>query len=418
MKVRRLDMTSFRGFRELSLEFTGAVTVLVGINGAGKTSILDCLAVLLSQVSSGIMSRTGHGRRFHESDIQNGQPHTLNTLEAAFGEQVVRWSLALVRKGLPRDVSSNLTGLKEVVARVQEKNTQQEYQLPLAIYYPVNRAPDVPSRIRSHHDFGPLSAFDQALEGGGRNFRLFFEWFREREDLENERRIRRKDYEYVDRQLWAVRDAIETLIPEFSGLHMERAPQRMVLRKDGPDGPGGEDILLDVGQLSDGEKCLLALAGDLGRRLALANPLRSDPLSAEAVVLIDEIELHLHPGWQRVVVERLRKTFPNCQFILTTHSPQVLSQVPAEAVVLLDRFQRAELPAGTLGRDSNAILSEVMGVPERPTDTTERIHAIARLIDQEELTAARQALGELAQRLGEHDSEVVRLRSLIEFLGG
>jgi predicted ATP-binding protein involved in virulence len=178
------------------------------------------------------------------------------------------------------------------------------------------------------------------------------------------------------------------------------------------------DTTLEIDQLSDGEKNLLALAGDLGRRLAQANPSLEDPLSAEAVVMIDEIELHLHPGWQRMVVERLRETFPHCQFILTTHSPQVLSQIPAESVILLDRFQRVELPAGTLGRDSNSILSEIMGVPERPQATAERIHEIARMIDEEELLQARVALDELARQLGEHDSEVVRLRSLIEFLEG
>ena len=176
--------------------------------------------------------------------------------------------------------------------------------------------------------------------------------------------------------------------------------------------------MLEIDQLSDGEKCLLAMAGDLGRRLALANPQLGDPLSAEAVVLIDEIELHLHPGWQRMVVERLRQTFPHCQFILTTHSPQVLSQIPTESVILLERFQQAELPAGTLGRDSNAILSEVMGISERPQEWANRIHEVARMVDREELPAARRALDELARQLGEDDSEVVRLRSLIGFLGG
>ncbi|OJT25709.1 hypothetical protein BO221_07580 [Archangium sp. Cb G35] len=411
MKVRRLEMTSFRGFRELTLEFNGPMTVLVGTNGAGKTSILDCLAVLLSQVSSGIMSGTGHGRRFYESDIQYGQPHTLNSVEAAFGEKLIKWSLALVRKGMPRNVSSNLTGLKEIITHVQEENALGRYQLPLAIYYPVNRAPDVPSRIREQHEFGPLSAFDQALEGGGRNFRLFFEWFREREDLENQQSRRLEDYGYRDGQLEAVRGAIAGLVPGMWGIQVERAPQRMVILKD--DAP---DARLEVNQLSDGEKTLLAMAGDLGRRLAMANPSLENPLLGEAVVMIDEIELHLHPGWQRLVVERLRKTFPNCQFILTTHSPQVLSQVPAESVVLLDRFQRAEPSAGTLGRDSNSILTEVMGVPERPEATAQRIQEIARMIDREELPEARRALEELARQLGEQDSEVVRLRALIGFL--
>ncbi|HYO56276.1 AAA family ATPase [Archangium sp.] len=412
MKVRRLEMTSFRGFRELTLEFTGPMTVLVGINGAGKTSILDCLAVLLSLVSSKLLSPK-HGRRFYESDVQNGAPHTLNTVEVEFDETPIRWSLALVRKGFPRQVSNNITELTEIIETVEAGLVRGRNRLPLAIYYPINRAPAAVSHSRSKpghrfYEFEPFDAFVEALEEGGRDFRIFFEWFRQREDLENEQRLQINS-EYRDFQLQAVRTAIARFVPGFSNLRVQRAPLRMIVQKG--------DNTLEVDQLSDGEKGLLAMAGDIGRRLAIANPSIQDPLSGEAVVMIDEVELHLHPGWQRMVVERLQQTFPNCQFILTTHSPQVLSQVPAKSVILLDHFQRAALPAGTQGRDSNSILAEVMGVPERPQETAERIHEIARMIDREELPRARQALDELARQLGEHDSEVVRLRSLIEFLG-
>jgi predicted ATP-binding protein involved in virulence len=414
MMVRRLEMTSFRGFRELSLEFTGPVTVLVGINGAGKTSILDCLAVLLSELPSRILSPKQHRLRFHESDVQNGAPHTLNKIEVEFGGMRTRWSLALVRRGHPRQVSSNVTELNKLIDELQEERLAGLYRFPLAIYYPVNRNPSTttPTRAKSAHrfyEFEPFDALVEALETGGRDFRVFFEWFREREDLENEQRLQ-VDPSYRDHQLEAVRMCIERLVPNFSSLRVQRAPLRMMVQKEG--------VPFEVDQLSDGEKCLLAMVGDLARRLAIANPKHSEPRYAEAVVMIDEVELHLHPGWQRMVVERLQDTFPNCQFILTTHSPQVLSQVPTESVILLDHFQRAELPAGTQGRDSNSILEEVMGVPRRPDATAERIHEIARMIDREELPQAHQALEALARELGEHDSEVVRLRSLIGFLGG
>lgn len=81
---------------------------------------------------------------------------------------------------------------------------------------------------------------------------------------------------------------------------------------------------LDVLQLSDGEKCTLALFGDIARRLAIANPSLDDPLQGDGVVLIDELELHMHTSWQRKVISMLKKTFPNIQFIITTHSPQIL----------------------------------------------------------------------------------------------
>ena len=84
---------------------------------------------------------------------------------------------------------------------------------------------------------------------------------------------------------------------------------------------------LDVLQLSDGEKCTLALFGDIARRLAIANPSLDDPLQGDGVVLIDELELHMHTSWQRKVISMLKKTFPNIQFIITTHSPQILGEV-------------------------------------------------------------------------------------------
>jgi predicted ATP-binding protein involved in virulence len=97
----------------------------------------------------------------------------------------------------------------------------------------------------------------------------------------------------------------------------------------------GQELIIN--QLSDGEKCLLAMVGDLARRLAIANPSLPDPLQGSGVVLIDEIELHLHPKWQREIIPALTRTFPNCQFIVTTHSPQVISQVKPEGIYILER---------------------------------------------------------------------------------
>ena len=190
--------------------------------------------------------------------------------------------------------------------------------LPLVVYYPVNRAVlDIPLRIRTRHRFDRLAAYDGALSGDRNSFRVFFEWFREREDLENELRTDRA--EFRDPQLQAVRRAVERFLPGFTGLRVRRSPLRMMVDKE------REELI--VNQLSDGEKCTLAMVGDVARRMAIANPGIRDPLEGEAVVLIDEIDLHLHPGWQRHIVGALRETFPNCQFLLSTHSPQILSHV-------------------------------------------------------------------------------------------
>ncbi len=243
------------------------------------------------------------------------------------------------------------------------------------MHYPVNRAVlDIPLRIRTQHLFEPLEAYDGALVEGRSNFRLFFEWFRGREDLENETRIH--DSLYRDDQLEAVRRAIKSLTPGFSDLRVQRSPLRMVVQKG--------DWTLYVDQLSDGEKCLLALAGDLARRLAMANPFADDPLLGGGVVLIDEIDLHLHPGWQRQVVPALEKTFPNCQFLVTTHSPAVLGHVDRDSVFILKPEPagvRAVRPDFSRGMDANRILEDLLDVPSRPAEFQDKLDELYRLID-------------------------------------
>jgi len=413
MRLRTLTLENFRGFKSLKLTFEPEVTVLVGINGSGKSTILDALAVALSQLATGIRTSPGRGRRFSDADVHKGAPHTRVTLTTEVMGKELEWSIAHVRTGYPREVSSHLSELREVIDRIQASIRDGEaVHLPLAVYYPVNRAVlDIPKRIRERHSFSSLSAYDEALVGGEGNFRRFFEWFREREDLENENKVRRNQPTlFTDPQLNAVRKAIERFMPDFRDLRIERAPQRMLVSKRGET--------FAVEQLSDGEKCMLALVGDLARRLVLANEGSSSPLDEPAVVLIDEIDLHLHPGWQRDVVGRLRETFPKTQFVLTTHSPQVLSTVPARCVRLLENFEVCDAPAETEGGDSNAILADVMGVSERPAWVEELIGSISRCIDDDDLDGAKRYLAELEGKRSHRDAEFVRLSALVRFLEG
>ena len=115
---------------------------------------------------------------------------------------------------------------------------------------------------------------------------------------------------------------------------------------------------------------MLALAADLARRMVQGNPHLDDPLSSEAVVLIDEVELHLHPAWQQRILGDLRRTFPNAQFIVSTHSPQVLTTVEPQRIVELyrdgDRIIAGTPAIATYGAEAGDVLSVVMGVNERP----------------------------------------------------
>ncbi|MFY9344568.1 MAG: AAA family ATPase [Planctomycetota bacterium] len=418
MRVDRLALEDFRGINKLDVSFPRQVTVFAGINGSGKSTVLQAIAALLWRVGGGLREGAREREPLQANDVRNGSPHALlviNTDWSAEGFDRVDWGLRVTRvlskahrklESVAVRPQANFLGVvaKQVRDRLQ---LEPDRSIPLAVMYRTNRAVlDIPLRIRKRHVFDQFSALEEALEGGWSNFRLFFEWFREREDIENEQRVR--SHPKRDHVLEAVRGAVSALMPGFKDLRVQRQPLGMHVTKDGID--------LDVAQLSDGEKCLLAMVADIARRLALANPSTKDPCCATGVVLIDEIELHLHPKWQRQVVPRLTKAFPNCQFILSTHSPQVLGSVRPEDVYLLGKegdAVTATKPAATFGRDSNEILLEVMDTEARPEDIRKRLDAMFRHIDEGNLDRARSAREALERDIGADEPEFVRADMLM-----
>lgn len=373
MRVIRLALADFRGIAALDLEFGAGVTVLAGINGAGKSTVLQALATLLWRVGGFLREGARDRQPVQASDIRNGTKAALLTIHTEGRMGKLEWGLRAERTLSTVSRRYQAEALRASLATLSRQlQDSPTTSVPFAVFYRTNRAVlDIPLRIRKKHTFDQFSAFDEALEGGWSSFRLFFEWFREREDFENQERARAKAF--IDPQLKAVREAVEQLVPGFGDLRVQRVPLRMTVQKGGAE--------LDLAQLSDGEKCLLAMVADLARRLALANPGLKEPRKGAAIVMIDEIELHLHPQWQRQVIPGLQKTFPNCQFIVTTHSPQVLSSVQSEGVRILAMTPEgitATRPTASFGRDSNQILLELMGTSVRASRNGHRRRAAPR----------------------------------------
>ncbi len=165
-----------------------------------------------------------------------------------------------------------------------------------------------------------------------------------------------------------------------------------------------------------GKSVLLAMVGDIARRLAIANPSLENPLHGSGVILIDEIELHLHPSWQRRIISSLTDIFPNCQFIVTTHSPQVVSHVKPERVYVLEKAENGIIayhPESSFGRDSNRILVDLMGVDERPEHIKQDLLTLFRFIDAGDLDQARELRQQLAQEIGGGEPEFAKADMLI-----
>ena len=421
MKITRLLLQNFRGIRALTLDLSEyQVAIFIGANGAGKSSVLDAAAIALTYITAQLGASGAGRRQIQATDIHNNQAGAVVGIHIEHGATPYSWAFGRLGRNAKKQAVSHLTsthdGSKDLAVILKNDLGNEATSVPLLAYYPVNRAVlDIPLKIRVTHDFNPLDAFDGALTRAA-NFRVFFEWFRNREDFENEQRL--DESSFIDAPLQAVRTAIQTFMHGCTNLRVRRNPLRMTINK------AGEEVLVD--QLSDGEKCLLALVGDLARRLAIANPHSSEPLTGQGIVLIDEIELHLHPAWQRSVVQQLKTTFPNCQFLLSTHSPQVLGNGKDAAVFAItsksdtpsDEVNKIE-PLGNLyGADSNRILDEIMGAGTRTPGVSALFKELFRQIENKDWQKVQELSAQLTVDVDNDDPDLLKARMLIRLKGG
>jgi predicted ATP-binding protein involved in virulence len=405
VRARRLRLASYRGFDALDLELDDELTVLVGTNGSGKTSVLEALAAAVRLTLDDEDSWTTR----MDLDLRNGASSGSITVDFSHdGSSAPRSSTTSLE--LESGFVESRTGM------AVEASQRQTGPVPIAAYYPVSRtAVDRTPGTTTPKKYAPTDAWLGAFEPST-SFEQLFVWFREREDLENE--TLRYEPTYKDHALAAARAAVEQMLPGVTNPRVRRP------RGDGTDGPSFREPVLTVSkagellsfrQLSEGERTLTALTADIARRLAIANP-GTPPLEGRGIVLIDEIELHLHPTWQVRVLSSLRHTFPNVQLVVTTHSPLVLSRVADRHIRLLKDFEVFSSPTRTRGRDPSALLDVLFEVSPREESTAKAVRQVAKLLDDERLDEARVELEQLERSLGGEDSEVVRLRTIMELL--
>ncbi len=446
MEIKQLRLSHLGRFASLEVplaptpEVHSNVTVFTGNNGAGKTSILKALATSLSWFVARLRSEKGSGSPIPEQVIFNGvasaaidiaivdkQSQSANP-DADGSNALYKWTLARTHKGKKAQYASQLQDASRLAEYYRRLLTESDQaSLPLIAFYPVERVVlDIPLKIREKHTFLQLDGYDNALNQGV-DFRRFFEWFREREDSENEtglsadilgklretvgkdnelwKKLQQLSASSRDRQLTAVRTAISNFMPGFSNLQVRRKPRlHMSVDKDGET--------LNVLQLSQGEKSLMALVGDIARRLAMMNPGLANPLEGDGVVLIDEVDMHLHPTWQRSIISRLTTTFPHCQFVLTTHSPLVISDNKDVLIYSLDNAELSQVPS-QYGQDANSVLLEVMDTHIRNADVGKKLNDLLDLIQDRRLAEAHHLLTELQTELPANHLELIKARLLL-----
>lgn len=437
MEIQSLELTNFRGIAHANLTLDGKSAVIYGINGMGKSTILQACSVLFFRILS-MLTASDLGSdskvKIEDSDIKIGAQAARISMQLNIDHTVYSYFRSAEQNG--RRIHSGMDA-KRIVDQfrrlyvgqymsLEEEETDEsdrerestrvlvfnKSNMPIYASYGVNRyVADRRNKVleKDINLAGKLEAlrdvFDPTI-----NFQLFFEWFRGRQEYENSKRVEKESFK--DAQLSAVRDAILKILDnDFSDIKIKIDDEdaQMVAVKHHTE--------LSIAQLSEGEKCVLAMTGDLARKLAIANPGRENPLEGEGVVLIDEVDLHLHPSWQGRMMPLLFRTFPNIQFIVTTHSPKVLSEIKDEANIF-EIYQdgnainvRKQDPMN--GWDINHIMRDFMHTDILNEETQKLIDEIYNCIENENFDQAEELVDQLARITDEMNVEVVRARTLI-----
>jgi predicted ATP-binding protein involved in virulence len=310
------------------------------------------------------------------------------------------------KAGMPRDLVHETPETSRFLGTPPPPVTGNERGgRPLAVFFSTNRAiPSERDRGKTAAAGGIAAAYAEAFNKRELRLGEFASWMRAQAALKVER-------PFAGRVLGAFENAVARFLPGYANIRL--------------DGDHDQRLLIDRGSttvpvrlLSDGERGTLALVLDLTRRLAQANPSSADAAAeAEAVVLIDEIDLHLHPKWQRQIVGKLTTTFPHCQFIATTHSPQVIGEVAHDRIQIIADNQ-VYSPTHSFGVDSSRVLEEIMDASPRTRVVKEAILKLTHEIGRQQFEQARESLVELTAVLGEDDPEVTHARTLIDFMEG
>jgi len=417
MRFTGLKLANLRAIDAAEFRFQPGFNLIVGVNGVGKSTVLDALRICASRLLPSMTESRAKAMMFAVDDIRSGLAFLDAELSLALGPNEFRYTRRQWRETFAADDGENLKRLRREIlnserlrdrARTLLRELEESHGVsdtdayapslvelkkaarstgtaPNCIYFSTNRSvASNASTSKAKAAGGRSAAYAEALVPRPMYVAQFADWMRVQEVLGREQKA-------AARHLEVLESAIARFLPSYANLRPgEKSTSRLVINRGG--------ITLDVAQLSDGERGVLALVLDLARRLSQANPSLADPLAdGDAVVLIDEIDLHLHPKWQRQIVRNLTAAFPRCQFIATTHSPQIVAAVEPEQVLLLTAREVVH-PDRTLGMDSNWILRHLMETDDRPANAALAIRKVEALIKKGAFTKARLAIAKEMKR--------------------
>jgi len=440
--LKKIRATNFRLFSEVEIELHPKLNVLIGVNGAGKTTILDIISKMLlffikSLRNERLKEKEVIGTIFQNSDIKENTfsvncsiESMINScmkdlseesiieqedfsfsglIEETFIPSELNWNSSFEKDNFKGIDFSNETLLDLLIRVIQKQiQTNQIVRLPILLY--INSDTNF-NEAHSTNDFISkptiLNGYDFSMDNTNGDFDFFEKWFKWQEMIEIQTKSN-NGYNHVSHAICSILSDGNHLFKNIKTNWLDNPVGELVIEKN--------NETIKINQLSSGEKRVMEIAARIAYKLAIANPGKSNVLEGSGVVLIDEIDLHLHPQWQRKIIPQLQKTFPNIQFVVTTHSPLVIQNVEKENVKILEDGKLIEEVPLVFGRDTNTVLYEVFGTEERPQDIQRLIDECFLLLEDDNIEKGKEKLLELSKIIGENDKEIIRANSYLKFI--
>ncbi len=414
MRLETLQIENFRGIQGMRIDFHRRLNVFVGENGIGKTTILNALGktidiARLNHVTGNELKDLESGCIINPHDIHMGSKNAHLKLKLLLRDQHINTAVGSKPEQLSSDLNSHFP---EADVNLPHKMFSESRSTITGTYTPNENVKNLITGI------DPIIG---SIVKDTTQYGHAFAWISQREAFENSR-LRKfidsgkefgKDSFEKDSVLQAVKKVI-TDITGFEGLFDDREKYGFTVRKNFES----EEETLLFSQLSSGEQHLISFIATLAVYLAASFPDAEEPLSGEGVFIIDAIELHLHTSWQRKIIPRLLTSFPNCQFIITTHSPQILSHIKPESVFILKRSNQNvvhEKPEECYGMSVDRVVELVMDDVSRPEIVRNDLDNLFELIERKKIKLAKELIADLKKDMGT-DPELMRAEMLIRRL--
>ena len=417
MIVKKIEIENYKGFEKQEIIFNDNLNVFIGANASGKTSILEAIVKCLYDLTKEFVP-VEDGLLLTDDDINHNKTHCqITTHVNIFEHQLLPINISA---GSPSTEMLELKSLyqKEDIFFFQAfsaKLTKGNFTIPIVKYFPskkiqVNYLPQKPTKV---YKIPQLETWSNTFQNA-HSYSQLLHWFFDQETQEIRKKMEHEDFSIENSRLKNVRYAIEqALLKMYNKSYTIKSNGRpkegtnqlirtLSLQLKGDNSAFQEDLEAK----SDGEKAIITLVADIAYNLALAHDFELDENypNSPGIVLIDEIEQHLHPNWQRKIIPILTSVFPKIQFFITTHSPQVISSVNSEYVFLCEDFVVEKVHLRTKGVDSNALLTFLFNSTERPKEYIDLVNEFDELIDKDADISELEKIIEKVSKLEEEDS--------------